>query len=586
MLSDERNLDALLPTLPYPELEEAAGLWGARVVPALHARGEILALVQEQVTHPQRVDRMVQRLSTPARALWTQLRAAGGSAALDHLLPPADVPRPQRRRILRELAAPLLVWHAWQIDPATGAAERWLLIPQAILEPQPQVAEPLPDLVDVDASEVLDVEWLFPVAAAWDLLSLVREVQAQQGALRWRTITASDAPFERRMRRRLWRTRFAADGELGDLPTGYIPFLVGIGAALGVLQETPTERAAPGEAAATWREHAFTTAQRRMVDAWVSTDTWLEGQERVDVALYGAVWSTMRTALLRALGELDEDTWYDEERFIARLLRTEPDLLRGTPVAAAPRRGVETAADARERWQRLQELIVSTTLETAALWLGLIERSSTLTGRVSVLRVTPFGRWVFGHRVEPALPGSGPTPLAVGANFQVLLYRPTPRRVWALSAFSEVQALDRISTWTLTADALTRALAGGVQLEQIVAFLERANGGPLPPNVAYTLAEWDRGYRRIRLRRAVVLIPEDEGDGTSGAAAVDALREAGLEPELLPDGRLLLLFDEPDAAERMHAAATRALRTGGFAPLSGQQPTEPRRRRDRDREAT
>lgn len=36
--ADERSLDVLLPTLPYPELEEAAGLWGARVVPALHAR--------------------------------------------------------------------------------------------------------------------------------------------------------------------------------------------------------------------------------------------------------------------------------------------------------------------------------------------------------------------------------------------------------------------------------------------------------------------------------------------------------------------------------------------------------------------
>lgn len=429
--------------------------------------------------------------------------------------------------------------------------------------------------------------WSLPTAAAVDLLSLVREVQVQQARWRWRTLTASDAAFERRMRRRLWRTRFAADGEVGDLPTGYIPFLVGVGAALGVLHETPTERAAPGEAAATWREHAFTTAQRRMVDAWVATDTWIEGQERVDVALYGAVWSTMRAALLRALGELDEDIWYDEERFIARLLRSEPDLLRGTPVAAAPRRGVETAADARERWQRLQQLIVGTTLENgrplARSHRALVHPHRARAGAAR----DAVRRWASGHRVEPSLPGTGPTPLAVGANFQVLLYRPTPRRVWALSAFSEVQALDRISTWTLTADALTRALAGGVQLEQIVAFLERANGGPLPPNVAYTLAEWDRGYRRIRLRRAVVLL-EDEGDGTAGAAAVDALREAGLEPELLPDGRLLLLFDEPDAAERLHAAATRALRSGGFAPLSGQQPTEPRRRssRERDRDST
>ena len=98
---------------------------------------------------------------------------------------------------------------------------------------------------------------------------------------------------------------------------------------------------------------------------------------------------------------------------------------------------------------------------------------------------------------------------------------------------------------------------------------------PLPQNVTYTLAEWDRGYRRVWLRRSVVLVPED-GEKAEPIAA--ALKEAGLEPEVLSDGRLLLVFDEPDAGERLYTAATRALRERGFAPLADPQALPARRR--------
>jgi hypothetical protein len=221
-------------------------------------------------------------------------------------------------------------------------------------------------------------------------------------------------------------------------------------------------------------------------------------------------------------------------------------------------------------------LVLGTTLETACTWLGLIERSYERAERTPVLRVTPFGRWIAGKRVEPQLTPIGNAPIAVGANFQILLYRPTPRRVWALSAFAELQALDRVSTWTLTAEALIRALATGIDLDQITAFLERQNGGPLPQNVSYTLSEWDRGYRRVWLRRSVVLVPED-GEKAEPIAA--ALKEAGLEPEVLSDGRILLIYDEPDAGERLYTAATRALRERGFAPLADPQALPARRGR-------
>ena len=556
----DEPLEQLLARVSYPELEEAALAWGARVIPAMHARGDLVAIVREQLTRPERVERYVANLSGPARNAWARLKKADGRLPLDELVSVGDVAPATRRRILRELATPLLLWHGYAND-AGSAPQRLALIPTSVLTPAPRENTALPELRTLEDDEVIEPEWNFPFAAAWDLLTVLREVVSSHP--RWRALTEGDAVLARRVGRRLWR----ADHETRELPTGYLAFLARVGGSLGVLREDD-ERASVGEPGSAWREQAFATAQQRMVAAWTASEEWIEGRARADASLYGAAWPAIRAGLLRALGELEEERWHDETRFIERVLAEQPELLRQAQVGALPgRRGAPSFAQARapDRRAELLTLVLGTTLETAGVWLGLIERSRALADNRPVLRVTPFGRWLAGRRIEPALPALGQTTLAVGANFQILLYRPTPRRVWALSAFAEITTLDRVSTYTLTAEALIRALSSNLDLEQIVTFLERANNAPLPQNVAFTLAEWDRGYRRVWLRRAVVLQPDAEEPSEPIAAA---LKDAGLEPETLPDGRLLLLFDDADAGERLHAAAQRALRERGFAPLS------------------
>ncbi|RIK45245.1 MAG: hypothetical protein DCC58_07055 [Chloroflexi bacterium] len=564
------TLEGLLATATYQELEDAANAWGARVVPALHPRGELVGIVREQLSRPERVERYVANLSQQARTAFAHLKRAGGVVALDELLSPEDLPLAVRRRILRELATPLLLWHGYSTETP---ARRLALLPRSVLQPEPEEAVPVPELREVDNAEVEQALWVFPYAAAWDLLTILRDVV--NGQPRWRALVESDPAILRRLRRRLWR----ADPETFDVPTGYVGFLARIGGMIGVLREAD-ERAIAGDAAARWRESSFAAATQRMVGAWIAAEDWIEGRERVDASMWGAAWPAIRDTLIRALGDLPEERWFDEASFIDRLLRTEPELLRQAQIAAVGgRRGrntLDTAADVLERRSQVLRLVLGTTLETACVWLGLIERGHQRTTDAPTLRVTPFGRWIAGRRVEPSNQSIGPAALAVGANFQVLLYRPTPRRVWALSSFADLESLDRVSTYSLTAQALIRSLAGGVDLAQVIAFLERSSGKPLPQNVAYTLAEWDRGYRRVWLRRAVVLAPEE---GEEPGPIVAALREAGLEPEVLGDGRIALIYDEPEAGERLYSAAGRALRERGFAPLTDPHARSPRRAR-------
>jgi hypothetical protein len=560
--SPAADLHELISALPVNDLEEAASIWGARVTPGIYARGELAKIVQDHLTRPDRIERQVTKLSPAVRAAWTRLRESGGSMALDELLPVGRQGLEARRRILRELGDPLLVWHGYPPDDE-GQPRRFLFIPQAVLHPVVPEPPAIPDLKLVPANEIIEPEWLFPMAAVWDVVTLLRETVTSKP--RWTPLVEEDPAILRRFGRRLWR----ADPETGDLPTGYLAFLVQVGALLGALQNDD-HQAVLGRDARTWFSQPFSRAARRMIQVWSEAESWFEGSSRVDLVLYGASWPAFRASLLQAIGGLEPGAWYDQAQFIERLIRSEPTLLGqarvGSVASSQLSMRLDQPVEIEARRAQILSLVIGTTLETAGVWLGLIERSHTVTGHHPVFRLTPLGAWLAGKGPEPELVRLGPASLSVGANFQVLLYRPDPRRVWALSAFAEQRTLDQVSIWELTAAALIRALAGGVDLEEIIQFLERQSGEPLPQVVAYTLAEWDRGYRRVWLRRSIVLTPEE---GEDVGRISEALVDAGLDPVALPDGRLLLSYDEPDVGEQLFGAVSRTLRERGFAPLDG-----------------
>jgi hypothetical protein len=562
------SLDELLATVPYIDIEEAAKLWGARVTPGVHARAELINIIRAQIERPERVERETSRLSASARNLWGSLREGRGVIGYDEALAGAGNNDAQFRAAVRELGERLLVWHSYSVHE--GSDERLLVIPDGVLDPRTPEPEPVPEIETADAEDVYEEAWIFPQAAAWDLLTMLRE--AVRDGPRWSALVSGDPAIQRRLGNRLWR----ADLESGVLPTGYIGFLARVGALLGVLQEHDG-RAMPGPEAETWRAAAFTTANRRMVAAWTATEEWIEGRDRIELAMYGASWPAFRGTLLRCLADLDEDVWYEQDAFVEHMIASEPDLLRQAQVGSVPKTQLTMRVGREERpgdrRADVLRLVIATTLETAGVWLGIVERSHHLASRQAVFRLTAFGRWVGGRRAEPAGQHLGPAPLAVGGNLQILLYRPTPRRIWALSAFSEPRALDRVSTYALTASAVIRALASNVQITDIVRFLEGQSGEALPQTVRYTLEDWDRGYHRVWLQRAVLLTPEDDDDR---GRIVEALTEIGLAPQVLEDGKIALIHDASDATERVFEQATRALRDRGFAPLARPPDSRPR----------
>jgi hypothetical protein len=136
--------------------------------------------------------------------------------------------------------------------------------------------------------------------------------------------------------------------------------------------------------------------------------------------------------------------------------------------------------------------------------------------------------------------------------------------VWALTAFSELVDLGRQSHYRLTPGSLGAALAAGVELDQIVRFLERGSRQPLPSELAANLVTWARGFRRVGMRRAVVLRPDDAAERP---ALLQALREAGWTAE--PLGDLAVLVSLPREVTEVvpgEEALIGALRAAGHAP--------------------
>jgi len=102
-----------------------------------------------------------------------------------------------------------------------------------------------------------------------------------------------------------------------------------------------------------------------------------------------------------------------------------------------------------------------------------------------------------------------------------------------------------VTIYRLTRESVEGGLASGLTLERMVRYLEQESGEPLPQSVAYAMAEWVREYRRVRVRRALLLQPDDQGSLDEIEAA---LRAGGLRVERLAGERLLVPLPAGDEA--------------------------------------
>lgn len=563
-------LRVLVEWLDDGEIDDAAAAWGLTTAPGTRHRTDVTRRLLRQVADPGRIARVVAALRPDARRLWEAVRDAPGGAPVPLAIAAAaagldadDAPGAARRRTaLETLERSLLVLHTYGAD-----GSRLLFVPDEVRNPAPPPAPPLPALDPLADDAVPERPWRHPDALAWDLLSLLRDV-AGGG---W---PADGDPPRSRLRalnRRLWLRG-------ADLPPGgYVPFLRALATAEGLLIERDGDPPllAPGPALRRWRDLPFHEQTDRLRSRWLATPGWIESAGRSEIEVWGVDWPGVRARLLALLADPEAGiaggAWFPLDATAARLAAREPDLLGHAFTAATARLAGEAGAGGDEDDARAAATaeVVGIELTTAFAWFGVVEVAAAPSLRLRAVRLTAGGRALASGGALPAPAGEGSADgpaIVVEDDGLVRLPRPSPLRVWALSAFAEQESLGHEPSYRLTEAALARALNAGFDLAQVESFLTRQATTALPAALEDRLRAWARGVRRVRVRRALLLAPDDAADLD---AVLSLAREKGWTAEPHGQGVVLLLpGDDPAAATDVVAA----LRAAGLSPQTEAAP--------------
>ena len=567
------TMRVLLETLDDAELEEAASIWGLSIIPGQRRRSDLVAQIGRQIASPERVQTVIAERGPVARdVLRTLMAADGGPEPLTRVLEQAGhpMPAPSDRDYLRltaridaaltELETVLLVFHTYRRD-----GTRWLFVPYEILHPGEVAATlPLRQLQPLPEDRVRVAEPQPWYALPWDLLTVAREI-AENGAPVWVPGEPVSRPWQRRLNSRLWFR-----GEESP-PTGYLGTLLALGMAAGILvpsddplpagSERNAVRPAIAPSIREWVRLGFGAQYQRLRDAWLATDTWVEGREREEVEVWGADWSGFRHRLLETLQGLDPVPWFELDDLAEWVAEQQPTLI-GSTFTAASARAVPAGTD--ERLAATAQ-VVGIELETAFSWFGLVQVASVPQSGLAI-------HWR-GQPEAADMPG-GPA-LEIDGSGRITLLHPAALHAWSLSAFADLEALTPAAVYQLRPGSVVRALGAGFDLEQVMGYLASQSGQPLPETVRDQLRQWTVGYRRVRMRRAVLLQP-DADEQLDDLHTV--LLAAGFDVVVLSTpGGLLVQFGPAGAGRDPEELLLATLRSHGYSgQLDGS--TRPTRR--------
>lgn len=549
------------------EIEVTATKWGIRVQPGISRRQDLITAILDAVSTPGRMDSVVNALKQPASAIWMAMHDTDGTGtrSFDETvdaagLTIADGPlgltiehTTRLRGALEALESSLLVNHTW-----LDGGDRGLFIPDELLNPQTvPVKVPLTPIEPLPEGTVPPVESVHPFAIAWDVITVVREIAAK-GPPVWIPGQTLPTHWLRMINGRLWFR-----GESVP-PDGYVATLLQLALDVGALEHADRspgmEKAAIkpvlGRNARWWRGLSFTEQTERLRQQWIASEAWIEGRESGEIDIRSANWVRLRHRLLTSVARLDPDEWVLVHDASLRLAEQDLNILgdyfevaTGRPETRSRRGSIATA--------------IEVELTTAFVWFGFVE-TQDLGEQGIAMRITPSA--VAAAREIDAMPAStepatGPV-LTINHDGFITLRRPAPLHIWSLTAFADNEQLTPQAVYQLRSQSIGAALGAGFDLDQITKYLENQSGQSLPDPLETRLREWTAGYKRVKLRRAVLL---DLDIHMGKVELTTVLEDAGY--ALVPtndDSLMVMLPDAGDDASDAEQLLARTLRKAGY----------------------
>lgn len=217
-----------------------------------------------------------------------------------------------------------------------------------------------------------------------------------------------------------------------------------------------------------------------------------------------------RRAVLGLLARMPPDAWWTVASFVAAVKEVEPDFQRpdGDYVGWYIRDG-ETRAylSGFESWDQVEGALLTDLLTGPLYWLGVVDAAPT--GADIACRLTETGARLLGLAPEEteSLPAA---PILVRPDFTIEL--PAAASLYTqfqVERFAEVDSA-QARRFRLTVGSVGHALARGVRVDQILAFLRKESQGSLPANVVGHLEAWAQRYGQVEVEEVAVVRVKSE----------------------------------------------------------------------------
>ena len=226
-----------------------------------------------------------------------------------------------------------------------------------------------------------------------------------------------------------------------------------------------------------------------------------------------------RRALLALLARCPLEEWWSQASFVAAVKETRPDFQR--PDGDYTSWYIRDAASGDylsdfESWDRVEGALIADLLAGPLNWLGIVNTVE----EDAVCRLTEAGARFLGLVPDETAEQPSP-PIVVHADLRVEV--PPPASLYTrfqLERFADPlepkSSVPRSQEdpgtlhYHLGAGSLGRALARGIQVEQVLAFLQQASERTVPANVAGQLLLWAGRFGQVQLEEVALLRVENE----------------------------------------------------------------------------
>lgn len=341
----------------------------------------------------------------------------------------------------------------------------------------------------------------------WDMFKLLAFVAREEPPLGDGTLF-SDADL-RHLASQLMIGDRPTDKALTEIPR--LLFVVHLARTAHLIKPIKDVGVRLGAEAKNWLRGTGQSRRLQLFEAWKRERAWNELRYVPSLKVEETGWHNdprlAREAVIKYLAQCPLDMWIALSAFIASVKKLDPDFQR--PDGDYERWHIRDAKTGRlltgfSSWNQVEGALLTFMFEGPLTWLGIV-RTGEQEGASASFQITAFGARALGL-THADLPEPATQRFIVQGDFDVLVPEAAPLYArFQLERMTERVRWDRISTYHLSRESVTRLLRHQVGIDQILAFLKRISREPFPKNVEYSLREWAAKYGEITLRRAAIL---------------------------------------------------------------------------------